>query len=103
MRETYIDDERFTIVKETGTNEVGKRFVFLHLEVHQWTPKVWKDLKEMFNKGLKELEDEGWDMVSFYVPIDHDIKFHNKLKPLDYQRPFGDQGQYLIGGWYLGE
>ena len=82
--------------------EDGQRF--LHLTVFNFNKTVFKDIRKQFLDYLLDCFEEGYEIVSFYLPVGKSMKFHNMIKPVDYCLDITTpKGPYKVAGWYTKE
>ena len=96
---TYADNDRYTAKIETIGVE-GDREVFLHIDVSKWNKTTLKLIQQDLDDVLYKAYTLGFDCVSFYVDKETTTKFHHKVKPLDYEVPMNNNGEYIVGGWF---
>jgi len=101
----FADNERYhVIIHVIESEEVGKGVkggedtVFVHLTVRKWDKTTLKLLRQDLENILNRSYELGIECVSFVVPKSLTTKFHNLLKPTDYEMDMPNDN--ILGGWY---
>ncbi len=101
MLVNYEHNDKYLLQLEEGEGEDGESYVFLHLQVTLWNKSVFKELKLLLEEVINLAAANGYSKLNFYVEKDVGTKFHNMLKPLDYEQEFNN-GRHIAGGWFTG-
>lgn len=99
----YYECDEYKADIEFKTSGDGGRYAYLHLEVKKWNKTVLETLREHLRFLLDEMYEAGFDSLSFYLKKGHPTKFHNMVRPLDYETDFGPNSDYTLGGWLTEE
>ena len=94
----HMDNDRFKL----SLNEAGG-FVFLHMEMKDWSTNTLKELKEGVESFMSELNNKGHDIVFATTDDEKTLKFWQMIKPCDQVTLFGDRDQYIMGSWFTEE
>lgn len=86
-------DAEFNFIKEGGDT-----YVFLHLDVHKVSKDVIKDIRKDLDVVLEQARNNGIETVDFALPEGSSTKFHNMIRPLDYEV----RNEIVVGGWFTG-
>lgn len=103
MIRLYEGNENWRLQIEEGSDDRGKAYVFLHLDVYKWNKSVYKELQSKLKVWIEEFKEEGYDMLSFYLRKEQSHKFHESMRSLDFITPFGPNNEYKAGGWFIGD
>lgn len=99
--ERYIrtKNDRYELMVEEGGGET-----FLHLDVYKWNKTTLLMLREELDQIIEECANKGKEVVSFYLPVSWSTKFHEMVKPTDFEVEFDDGvNDYIARGWFTKE
>lgn len=100
----YADNDRYRArIESVSPGEGEPEEAFLHLDVHEWNKTTLKLIRQDLEDILSQAHDMGLDCVAFYLHKDITTKFHNMVKPLDFEEPIPDYPDYIVGGWLIDE
>ena len=91
---TVIDNDD---IRMSYTTKGG--FVFLHLEVHNWSLSAYKAIKQSVKEVRETLAKQGHELV-FATTADEKItKLWSRAHPLYQLDKYGPGGNEWIGAW----
>lgn len=80
------------------TNE-SEGFVFIHMDVRNWTLSSYKLLKKSVSNIRKQYSNKGHELIFATTEDENITKMWDRLHPLDDLRTFGNGKTYWIGSW----
>lgn len=77
-------------------------YLFVHMEFYNWTPSVYKEIVEKADGMFEAIKERGHTLAFTYSKEKKFKKLWNKIKPLEEQTTFENEGVvYYFGAWDL--
>lgn len=91
MKQTLIQNDKYHLMVEWGYEDCP----FLHLDIFQWSPSLYREYKIVWQEVLKWFEQQGYNEVFILIP-DNDPKLYKFETKFGFTEVSREDGEILM-------